>query len=997
MKKLLIFSFLLINLIILFNHQIYAGVWQVNNEDSQRTEMSNTYVVSSEYSTQLETWKSQGLRSDIDFSTTIKPLDFLSISDGYLIGDNQGYDTYINSDITNQVLTFDELAEDPSFSFNIHVDDTGLYTLKFDYYSLTNTINPINMEVIIDDEFQYYELNQIVINTVWTTPTYFFADRYGNDIMPQATQSHQWLTTYLQDAARIQPDPLLIKLDAGDHTATIRLTQGLAMIGQIYIGPQVTYIDYNEYINMHPDVQNQEPSLISMEAENPTLKNSISIRYGTNKEPSVSPFGLTGSKLNIIDGSNYDTSGQTLYYDVNVETTGWYQITLKALMTKTNASVFRALTIDGETPFVEALTIPFDYSSKWQNVTLSSADGEKLSFYLEAGTHQISLKANASPFLEIYQNIDYVMKAINSLAIDIKKLTGNNIDEDREWDIVTYIPSLQSDLAQYAEILENSYQMWQTLNHTSKSSEVAAGLKIAYEWLYDLSATPNDVPKNLDKLATGSNSIMQTLGVILPLSIESPLSIDMIYIHTVDADLPNARANFFVRLWIGIKRFVLSFFNQDQSQTDGEETIEIWVNRSRQYVNLMQQMVDAEFTPETGIKVNISIMSSEDKLILSTSSGANPDIAMGISGWRPYDFAIRGAAYDISQFDDFRTISERFYPGAFTQLIYQEGVYALPETQNFYFLFYRTDIINALNFGVPDTWQEVIDVLPEIQRFGMNFYSQLSGTNSFKGFVSTMPYIYQFGGVTYSEDVLSSALDDPKTIDAITFMTNLYNIYSLPLEVGSFFNEFRYGNIPMGIGDFGMYIQLLNAAPEIAGLWDIALLPGVENEEGIVDRTFDGSSTSAMIFNNSDYPEESWEFLKWWTSTETQIAYSNNLINAMGSEYMWNTSNYEAFQQLSWQKDHQDVFMEQWQWIFDTAKTPASYMLEREISNIWNKVVYDGENVRTAIEDSSIIIDKEITRKMIEFGYINKKGEVLKNYLLPTKQTLVYWVGEQND
>ena len=48
---------------------------------------------------------------------------------------------------------------------------------------------------------------------------------------------------------------------------------------------------------------------------------------------------------------------------------------------------------------------------------------------------------------------------------------------------------------------------------------------------------------------------------------------------------------------------------------------------------------------------------------------------------------------------------------------------------------------------------------------------------------------------------------------------------------------------------------------------------------------------------------------------------------------------------------------------FDTPKTPASYMMEREISNIWNKVVYDGVNTRIAISRFGVIIDKEITKK----------------------------------
>ena len=39
--------------------------------------------------------------------------------------------------------------------------------------------------------------------------------------------------------------------------------------------------------------------------------------------------------------------------------------------------------------------------------------------------------------------------------------------------------------------------------------------------------------------------------------------------------------------------------------------------------------------------VKISLMPDENKLILATASGTQPDIAMGIAGWRPYDYAIQ--------------------------------------------------------------------------------------------------------------------------------------------------------------------------------------------------------------------------------------------------------------------------------------------------------------------------------------------------------------------
>jgi len=65
--------------------------------------------------------------------------------------------------------------------------------------------------------------------------------------------------------------------------------------------------------------------------------------------------------------------------------------------------------------------------------------------------------------------------------------------------------------------------------------------------------------------------------------------------------------------------------------------------------------------------------------------------------------------------------------------------------------------------------------------------------------------------------------------------------------------------------------------------------------------------------------------------------------------------------------------------------------VERELSNIWNKVVYDGVNIRTAVEDASVIVNREIIRKMTEFGYLNDDGVIIKNYFIPDNETILNW------
>ena len=864
--------------------------------------------------------------------------------------------------------------------------------MTFDYLPLDSGIRDIDIALMLNGEYPFADAEQITLKKWWLTPHEFATDRYQNEIMPKATLDQSWRSQPLMDSQRLQDQPLLWPLQTGENTIRIYSLQGAFLLGQIHLSPISHPQSYADYLTEHQSGILQHQSLIKVEAEHLASRNSLLARFTTNREPNVSPFALIEGKLNVIDGATYQTPGQTITYDIDVPASGFYYLTFKVLQNRIQSISYRRLRINGVVPFAEANLIPFKANRQWQNVTLGPLEGDAYQFYFPAGTHQLSLEVNASSFAESYQAIRNLMNDVNALSLAIKKITGNTIDPNREWDLLTYLPNLVLDIDGYIETLDDVSQQWKTLMQASDQSDVLASIKIARQLLTTLRNNVDAIPRRIETLSGSSGSVLYRLGIMLPLLIQSPLTIDQFYVHGDEAPLPTPIAGFFRVVWIGIQRFFASFFSdQFQDSTNPNELV-VWVSRSRQYVNLLQQMVDAEFTPMTGIPVRININPNEEKLILASSAGKQPDIAMGIAGWRPYDFAIRNNVYDLSSFEDFRNVSDRFYPGSFMQLIYQDGVYGLPETQNFYLLFYRQDIMQRLQLDIPSTWNDVISILPELQRFGMNFYSMLSSTNAFKAFVLTMPFIRQFGGKIFRDDGLAAAYDDPQTIEALTLMTDLFTTYSLPLEVGSFYNEFRYGRLPIGIGDFGMYISLLHAAPEIAGLWNIAPLPGIE-QDGIVNRSFDGSSTSAMMFKNTDKPNESWSFLKWWTSASTQLDYAENLISAYGPEYLWNSSNREAFGQMSWDENHRQTILDQWQWIDDTAKTPASYMVERELSNIWNKVVFQGVNLRTAIEDSLIIANKEIRRKMVEFRFIDQQGNSLKPYVLPTKETLSHWVG----
>ncbi len=86
------------------------------------------------------------------------------------------------------------------------------------------------------------------------------------------------------------------------------------------------------------------------------------------------------------------------------------------------------------------------------------------------------------------------------------------------------------------------------------------------------------------------------------------------------------------------------------------------------------------------------------------------------------------------------------------------------------------------------------------------------------------------------------------------------------------------------------------------------------------------------------------------------------------------------------------VILEQWQWLQEPVKLPGSYMQERELSNAWNKIVFDGVNPRPPSTNAIIIINREITRKMEEFGYL-ADGVQVKEFRIPTIDTVKNWMG----
>lgn len=891
------------------------------------------------------------------------------------------------------------LQQNDRVQFNVLIEKEGLYTFALDMAAPEAFINAPEGQLLVDGALPSNDTQRIVFpiyyqNVRESTPGKFPLDRYGNEALVRQERLIRWTKWPVRDANFSEEYPLQFQFTEGEHTFAFTLTEETMRLGSIYIEAFSPYPAYYEYLQTNP-APDSSGVLIEIEAEHPSYKNDTAIQPSHSRSLEVAPYDTYRRLLNTLGGESWSRSGSTVYYEFDVPADGMYAMTLRAIQdTKNNFTVFRRITIDDEVLFEPLNEVPFDYSTRWANIPLGgdTPGDTPYKIYLEKGVNVLGIEATNSPYGEAIEKIQKVLIDINTLSLEIKKLTGNQVDPFKEWEITEYIPDLEAQLIAIADDLQADLDVLTAINPNQGSPEILT-YQMAIDNLLFLAEDPDKIPVRLNRFSEGTGSTAQLLGSILPALQGQPLALDKIYIHSPDTLPPEVEVSFFTSMMESLKRFFHTF-RPDPYQSIGAEEgeIEVWVNRPRQYVDLMQLITDQSFTPETGIEVKFSIMPDESKLVLANAAGIQPDVAFGVSTDKPYELAIRNALKDLRSFDDFDSFIRIYSPGALLSYIINDSVYAIPETQDFWVTFYRKDIMDSLGIPIPQTWDEVIEILPELQRYGMNFNTPLSNGGGYKNYIFTAPYIFNEGAQLYRADGFSTGLGSEESITAIKFMAESFTIYGMPLTTSSFYDSFRYGSLPIGVSNFvDAYLKLMTAAPEINGLWNIDLYPATVLEDGTQLRYATGSAQAGIMFANTDQPEEAWTFMKWWMSTETQVEFQQQLILNYGLAYLWNSANLEAFAFSPIPEAHKAVILEQWEWLQEPVKLPGSYMQERELSNVWNKIVFDGTNPRVAMDSSILIINREIARKMEEFGYL-VNGQKVKEFKIPTIETVESWM-----
>ena len=594
-------------------------------------------------------------------------------------------------------------------------------------------------------------------------------------------------------------------------------------------------------------------------------------------------------------------------------------------------------------------------------------DDEPYTFYLEKGKHVLSLAVTMGETASIYRELTKLSDELGNIYLDVTMITGESPDANRDYELNKQIPDLVERLEKCRKkTLEISDNMREFSSGNTNS--FVAALENMARVIKEMVDTPYKAQDFISDYYSNYSTVTSWLYDMKAMS----LSLDQIHICPAKSDFTYTKSSFLNSALYSVKRFFASFASDYVEDTGEKNSIKIWINWGRDQVMVLDSLISDTFTPDTGINVNLQTTNAD--IVKGMLSGNAPDLSLHLSRTEPVNLAMRGALYDLTKFDDYEEIIKQFGESANIPYQYGNGVYALPDTQSFYIMYYRSDVLEKLGIEVPKTWDEFLAATDVIQMNNMNVwlpYIQISAASTVNTGVGGLnlyaTVLQQFGGNFYNEEKNQCKLSDPVAYQAFKFWTEMYTKHKIP-ETANFYSRFRVGTIPLGIEVYTQYMTLKEAAPEIQGRWSIALVPGIENEDKTINHTVSGSGTGCAILSTSKNKEAAWEFLKWWTSADTQLAYNNNVEAIIGTVSRSATANVEAFTRMSWEKTDLDILLEQRKWIKEIPEVPGSYYVSRSVDQAFWNVVDANQRPRDTLVKWSDIANNEIERKISEYA-----------------------------
>ena len=854
------------------------------------------------------------------------------------------------------------------------VPQAGMYNIRLEYLTTESRGIDIERELLINGELPFTGASTLTFSRLWTDVGEVRKDNQGNDIRPSQKEVFDRQTAFLRDDMGYQTEPYAFHFNEGENTLTLKAVNEPMVVCGITLVPVVKYPTYEEYAAAQPEAEMTEEGKNysqTIQGESAPLRSAPSLyaRYDHSSAKTI-PYSVTNTILNYIGGDPWTHAGEWIQWDFDAPEDGYYNISIKARqMYQRGALSCRSIYIDGEIPFKDLESVAFAYNTGWEMRTLGDADGNPFRFYLTKGSHTIRMEVTLGEMGPVLRRVEDSLFRLNQIYRKLLVLTGANPDRFRDYNLDKVYPE-----ALEAMDLESKrlYKIVDDIVATTgeKSDRAASALTLAVQ-LEQFMAMNERITESF----TSFKDNITSLGTAMQNMSESKLDVDLIMITGENAKPGPVTENFFESFGHEVRSCVSSFFvdynTLGNKYDSNDDVLQIWITTGRDQSTVLKTIVDDTFTAKTGIKVNIKLVQA-DAILTAVVAGNGPDIVLSVSGWFAVNYAMRNAVEDLTQFDDFNEVISAFYPSIVDPLRYNNGkhtgVYGLPETQDFPVLFYRTDVLEEMGLKVPDTWEELIAMLPTLQGDSLSVGIPFPDINTLNTAVfNTM--IYQNGGEIYDQEAKHTLIDSEAGVAAFKQYVSLYNDYGLP-TIFNFVSRFRSGEMPIGIAPYGTYNTLMISAPEIRGLWDFTLMPGTVREDGSIDRTTHTDGLCCMMIKTDDEKvrNNAWEFMKWWVSADAQVRFGREMESVLGASARYQTANRDALRQLAWSTKNLAVLEEQMAHTHGFPEIAGGYSTTRHITNAIRRVITTKQDPRETLLTYARTINEEIKIKRREFN-----------------------------
>lgn len=878
-------------------------------------------------------------------------------------------------------------GNDSKVTWEVDVPEEGFYNVYLEYMTVKSRGVAIERAFYVNGELPFQNASDMTFLRMWTDASEPRVDNRGNEIRPTQTEVYGWQSTYLKDKMGYVSEPYQFYFEKGKNTITLEAVNEpmvLRKLDIVAVEDEFKYADYTAAQTGTKAAGSGLDYVQIVQGEDSTVRSESSLYAKYDRASAITkPYSITKTILNYIGGEAWRNPGQWIEWNVEVPEDGYYHLCIKGRQNYDRGNIsYRSLSIDGEVPFDEMKQVAFRFGNDWESLVLSDESDKPYSFYLTKGTHTVRLEATLGDMGMILEELSDSTFRLNQMYRTLLVYTGATPDQYRDYKVDQVYPEIMEAMSLESKRLYRIVD--EVVEVTGQKADKIASAQTLAQQLERFCEKPEKITL---EFTTFKENISALGSAILSMS-ETKLDIDYIAVYGENAKLDKDKSNFFKKAAHEVKSFFASFFIDYDAvgdvYADESNTVKVWVLTGRDQGTILKSMIDDTFTPATGIPINVEIVGA-DALLNAVVAGNGPNVVLSVGAGQPVDFALRNAVEDLTQFADYEEVLKEFAPSTYRQYTLDDSLYALPETLFYNVMFYRKDVLEDLELEVPQTWKELIEMLPTIQGNNLSVGIPTAAGSSGSAAASTavasaqadlsmyFTLLYQQGGDLYNDKGTQTIINNEAGVAAFKEYTKYFTDYGIPV-IYDFVTRFRSGEMPIGIANFTTYNTLVVSAPEIAGLWDFTLVPGTEktdeNGNAYIDRSAFVSGSATMMLKTEDekLKQSAWEFMKWWASSDTQVRFGREIEALLGSSARYATANMEAIKQLSWSASDIEILEKQLSYTVGIREVPGGYYTGRHISNACRKVINEKTDPRETIIDYSIKIDEELTKKRKEFG-----------------------------